>query len=141
MTESVFTIPNFTSLAEARDLLAEEASKRCALQTNKVELGKLFNGLSLRLHNKGIRPTVYSVEIITDPHGKVSRLVIDTIIAENKDHETLKTSFSHGQASHIINLLVRLSKQPCNGDAEDTNANFIPLGLLYSKRTNEEKSE
>lgn len=140
MSDANFTIPNFSTMEDARDLLISEAAKRCALQPEKVEIAKHFDGLSLRLHNQGLRPTVYQVSIITDLYGKACRLVIDTIIAENKDHECLKNSFSHNQAIHIINLLARLSEQSCDGNKSETEANYHPLGLLYRKLSDEERA-
>ncbi len=131
MTMTTFSIPIATKPLMATDLLADEAKKRCRLISNKVVLSKTTTGLSLSLHNKGMRPTVYSVEVKPDRYGFADNIVLDTIIAENKTHQCLKVTWRHHQAIHIINLLASLSEQECDGSRDETLTKYEPLGLLY----------
>lgn len=129
-----FSIRNCTKVSDARDMLFNEAQSHCKLIKGQVELVKLVSGIALKLYNKGLRPTVYHVDIKFDSYGFASSLVLDTIIAENKSHRCFKTSFSTGVAYHITNLLAELSSQPCDGNIDDTLLEYKPIGLLYSKK-------
>jgi len=134
MTGTQFQLGNFISASEARNAIFNEAREQCELIEDKVELGMTNSGVVLRLYNQDKRPTVYHVEIKTDRYGNAQTLTLDTIVCEVKDaHEMLKVSFNCNQASHIINVLKRLSTQPCNGNKADTLTEYTEMGLLYWK--------
>lgn len=127
---TVFQIPPHCSLSGARVLFLEEVNKKCRLVTDKVEVNATTDGISLKLYNEGIRPTVYHVIINMDKYLEATSLTIETIYYK-KDHTSLKTSFSIKEAQHIVNLLETLSRQPCDGSKELTLKRFTPLGMMY----------
>ncbi len=138
--DNFFEIPFASSLEEAKTLLIKEAKSTITLVDNKVILGVTYSGITLSLHNKNKRPTVYCVEINIDSYGQACSLTIDTIICEVKEHTMLKNTFSHSQAGHIINLLKKLSEQECDGNKQDTLKQYAPIGLLYRKINIEESA-
>ena len=102
-----------------------------------VTLNKTSSGAVIRLHNKGTRPTVYEVSVTRDKYNQANHVVLDTIINEQPSlHEMLKVSFPFSQASHIINIALRLSQQQCDGDEKLTLSRYQPIGLLYKMKAN-----
>jgi hypothetical protein len=136
---NTFSIASFSTPQAATKELFHEAVRVCQTIDDQVELSLTTTGVALRLYNKDKRPTVYHVQVKTNRYGHADNLTLDTIVAENRPaHECLKTSFSCHMAIHIINLLTRLSKQPCDGSKKDTLAIYKPMGLLYWKDPKEQ---
>jgi hypothetical protein len=136
--DNIFKIPFASTLEEAKALLIKEVKSAITLVDNKVILGVTYSGITLSLHNKNKRPTVYYVEINIDHYGKADSLTIDTIICEVKEHSMLKNTFAHSQAGHVVNLLKQLSEQDCDGNKQDTLKQYEPIGLLYRKASTDE---
>ncbi len=104
------------------------------LDSPGIELFATTNGLGLRLHNPAIRPTVYSLEMKRTRHDGLGAMVLDTIIRENKAHESLKVSYSIQDIDELINTIKRLASQPCTGTVKETSEKFVPMGLLFTTR-------
>ena len=72
--------------------------------------------------------------ITLDKYGNTNSFIMDTIVNEMRGtHDSLKVTWSVRNADHIINTLIRLSEQPCNGNKDDTLSQYTPKGLLYWK--------
>jgi hypothetical protein len=137
MSSSQLSLSRFTTFKEAHEALYNEAVSICTQIKDKIEIVATTGGIALRLYNKNKRPTVYSTTLHTDKYGHICKVEIDTIVAENSpEHDSLKTSFHAEHASHIINILVRLSEQKCNGSKKKTLEVYTPMGLLYWKSPN-----
>ncbi len=91
-------------------------------------------GLAITLHNEGMRPTVYHVEI--KPNGCFYDYVIDTIIRSKPEHESLKMRFNsaNGNALKVAATIARLLAQDCDGTKKGTLGKYIPIGLLYCNK-------
>jgi hypothetical protein len=136
---NAFSITYLSTPQVAAKELFEEAIRVCQTVDDQVELSLTTTGVALKLYNKDKRPTVYHVEVKSDKYSKADKLTLDTIVAENRPkHECLKVTFSCSMAVHIVNLLSRLSNQPCDGSKKDTLEVYRPMGLLYWKEPEEQ---
>lgn len=102
-------------------------------------------GICITLHNKGERPTRYTVT----PNAKQRKdsyfgkgytlytYTLDTLINKDKErHEMLKINFpsinqGDDNFSNMVNIIRRLIAQNCNGTKEETLSIFTPMGLLF----------
>lgn len=125
---------------DIRQCMCNAANKALSALDNvknkHVVLSPATHGLVLTLFNKGARPTVYSLELDTTSIN-FCRITLDTISMRD-GHRCFKTHYSICNTSNtnkaLIETIVELASQPCDGSQEDTDAHFIRLGLLYSKR-------
>tara|TARA_R110001583_G_scaffold174017_5_gene328250 strand:+ start:126 stop:542 length:417 start_codon:yes stop_codon:yes gene_type:complete len=132
------TINVQSTIIEAQSVLLNSIRLRLqdlnVMPSTHVDVFARSCGLAVRLHNLGLRPTVYTVDFSCSKYGTLSGIVIDTIVRENKSHETLKIVFGVGHIDSFINTITRLARQACDGDAVETGESFERIGLLYKKR-------
>lgn len=89
--------------------------------------------LAIKLHNSGLRPTVYTVEPKIGQYQCLAGVTIDTIICELKTHKCFKKNFNTLEQS--FKELEELIAQPATGTVGETMQNYTPIGLLYRQNT------
>jgi len=112
---------------------------------SKSITGTTSGGICITLHNKGERPTRYTVE----PHAEwrkdstfgksypIYRYTLDTIINKDKErHEMIKVNYGwlhidDSKLSRVASDIRRLLEQDCDGTREDTEKNFLSVGMLF----------
>ncbi len=120
--------------------LTEKLANTDNYKNKHIKVAMTTSGLSLTLFNKGLRPTVYSVELDSSAPFFCSAM-LDTL-SMRQEHRGLKKKYSISiktltrfNNNALTESLIELALQPCDGSEEDTNANFTPIGLLYDKKS------
>lgn len=130
-----------TKYQNVRDTLCKTLIEKLASTDNyknkHIKVCMTTCGLSLTLFNTGERPTVYNLELNCTTLSFCD-IMLDTI-SMRQGHRGLKQKYSINNKTLIntalIETLVELATQPCDGSQEDTNSNFTPLGLLCVKKS------
>ena len=128
--------------AKALNKALFEIVKEQVSANKNAEVLLLADGIGIRLYNKNKRPTTYHASFSLKTNLLALNYTVDTIVAENKEHEMLKRPttckereiIELGAKEQTAQFLTRLGMQPCDGSKEEMLENFIPLGLLYAKK-------
>jgi hypothetical protein len=130
------------SYAKALNKALFEIIKEQVAVNKNAEVLLLAHGIGIRLYNKNKRPTTYHASFSMRTNLFSLNYTVDTIVAENKEHEMLKRTVTCkereiielGANEHVARFLTRLGMQSCDGSREEMLENFTPLGLLYVKK-------